>query len=220
MNAVPKKTVQARSPPTLAELQAEVADLEHQLHQTRRGESAARNDLPRAIVAGDAEVIARGREDIAFCQKRIEELSAQLETARQAAQLAEQRDRGKANGQAYSAIRKLVANELAALEGLEGAITAFAEAYAASKAGLNAVDVRMRQAGVEPDPMVLRAKLQGIADRLLCLATDREFGSLRGLATPDDLRRSGAASLTMAAREWQVVTLRQARHALHIPEET
>lgn len=219
MNAVPKKVAQARSPPTLEQLNAEVADLERQLAEIRRFQNAGKNELPRLMVAGDSEAIAQTRDEVARSEARIAELTAQLETAREAVRLAEQRDRSRLSGQTYKAVRQLVASELAALEALEVAVAAFAEAYSAAKDGLNALDVKMRGAGIEPDPLALRAKLQGITDQVLALATNAEFGRLRSLETPDELRRSGAASIAKAAREWQAITLRQVRRALSIPEE-
>jgi len=217
MNAVPK---QKSAPRTAEQLAAELADLERQLHEVRRMENAARSELPRHIVAGDTQAVAQGREDIALCEKRIKELTAAIESAREAARLASERDRGKLNTAAYRTVRRLVADQVAAIEQLEGAVQAFAGAYFAAEEGLEAVASAMRQAGVEPDRYLLSAKLHGITDRALHLETRGFFGRARTLDSPDELRRSGAASLVHAGREWQAVTLRQVRHALQIPEET
>src|SRR5258708_1617626 len=199
------------APPTAAQLTAELAALERQLHEARRGENAARSSLPGNIVAGDKEAVAQGREDIAFCENRIKELTAAIETTKEAARLASERERGTLNGAAYQTIKRLITDEVASLQQLEGSIEAFAGAYFTAEKGLEAVDLGMRQAGVVPDVYALRAKLQGITDRCLHVETRSAFGRARALDSPDELRRSGAASLTHAGRAWQIVTIRQVR---------
>jgi hypothetical protein len=217
MNDSARKKVTA--PPTPEQLDAELAALERQLHEARRGQNAAKSELPRHIVAGDAQAVAQCREDLAFCEARIRELTAAIETAREAARLASGQERRKLNSAIYNTLRRGTNEVVAAAEQQEGTIEALASSNFTIEEGLAATYATMRQADIQADPDA-RAKFRVTTDRALYFASRGTFGRLLSLESPDELRRSGAASLTYVAREWQAVALRDARRALQIPEET
>jgi hypothetical protein len=211
MNAVIK---QKPAPRTASQLSQQVADDERRLLEARRLNSTARNALPTHLASGDEEAIAQCRREIAGSGVRIKELIEAIDSGKEAIQVARERERAAANAQTLRELERSTADARKQVEVLGDTIKAFAIAYKATHAALESLESQMRQAGVTPDPYVLRAKLEGLVDLALHLESGGLLGEQRTLDSPDQLRASGRASLRHAAQEFHTLTMQRLRSAL------
>ncbi len=212
MNAVLKQK-------SVAALQAEVSGLERSLAESQRARDAARSSRPRLLVEGDEEALAKNAQAIKLAERDVTNHSATLESMREALRLAQERDRAEARRASYAAIRQQSKATREAVVKLDEALIAFAQAYPAARAAIEKLDSVLVNNGVDAaDPLLLKARLRGVAEQALWLHSDGIFGKPNGLASRDELRASGGASVRRAVSEFCEVVLRRARGRLGVEE--
>jgi hypothetical protein len=144
-------------------------------------------------------------------------LATQLQDARAALALAQERDSGEARQAAYRAIQTQSKATREAVDDLDKTVVAFVRAYRAARDSISKLDTSLVEHGLPAaDPFLLKVKLQKLIERAMWLHSDGIFGEPHGMDSLDQLRANGRASLKLAAQELVAVTLRSVRSALGV----
>jgi hypothetical protein len=207
-------------PRSVVELEAELAEAERSLSEAQRANSAAKTRLPALIAQADSEAIDECRHAIGDTAKAVRVLTEELEFYREAVKLAQVREHGAFNVRRLMTLQKLEAAMVRDHEALEEIITQLGAALKTARESAQELEIELNQCNVNYDAFLsVSTRLIGRSEMWAYLETDGAFGRARTLDSPVQLRESGRASLSLAAKEFRTLTLRTARMTLGFPAD-
>lgn len=220
MSARPKPKVVNVSPPmTLAELEVQQGEIEHQVLLAERAGAQARQDLATARKMLDAEAIALARQQIRKAAADAADLQDALADARAAVEAAKARNHAMFERNRLETLLKLADDMVAKSEALEAATVSWAATRNAAITAATEYETELARCAITFDAFLsVATRLDSRVELALYLETDGKFGRARTLDTPEQIRQSRRASLALAATEFRTLTLRGTRAQLGISE--
>lgn len=219
MNAKPTPA-KTKPPLVLADLEAELAELEQALAAAQRGNGAARQDLAAAIASADAEAIQQARQQIRDTAADIAELGTEMPAIRAAVEEAKTRLREQSQMQRGQVLGRLAKEMVESSGALEEEIVRFAAARKAAVDAATEYEMELARCSVTFDAYLsIATRLDARVELAMWLETDGKFGRARSLDTPTQLRESRRASLSLAANDFRTLTLSRARTQLGLSPE-
>ena len=214
MNAVLKtKPTQPRS---AASLRAEISRLETQLAEVRRTENATRAARPTILADGDEDAIRLANQTVEECGARIKGLLEELGTTQSAHEIAAAREAQAARAQTYLKLKTAIDVTRADVDEVQECAVKFVLAYRKAAKGVTALHDQLSRAEIEPDPLWLKAKLQGVTELCLYVESEGLFGRGSTIESPEQMRRNGRASLQALAKAFHSLALDAVKGALRV----
>jgi hypothetical protein len=221
MTLIQQNTARAKATPrSVSDLEAELQRHDSILLTAQRGRSAARVKIPDLMTSGDSQGIEDCRKEIARLDAQIVDFTERREQTQDAIRAAKNRDRAAYQAQDYREIRKEVAAFKTDAFRMVDTLEAFGKALLQLLAQQDAMESKMRNVGVTPDPYVIRIKLLALVEMNLFMETNGVLGQKRSLLSVDELKSSPqSSSIKRAANEAHELFTRQLRHALGISND-
>jgi hypothetical protein len=200
-------------------IEQKLAAHESRLHDATVANKYARQALGLILDSGDTAGEAKWRNDISVTAKAIEELSDAIAAGREEIEKAKRRKLANSNGDDLRRVERFLANVERDAAACDELAEAYGKALRKVRLSADASDAELSNCGVSYDPYAFKAKIAGILDMGLYLATDGVFGNNRTLETPSQIKQNGRGSLKLAATEYVTVKLRAVRDRLGITDQ-